>query len=116
MKGVEDDDVPSGSINPKLSVTFPNNGKTFNTGTQRCIYINSLIEIGLEKAAKAFDKKKYTLPRITKTPLAVADSARSYVKADDEWYVLCGPDTYPYFPALEFLNSELDLGLKIEHK
>ena len=115
-KSDEDDHVPAGTINPKLSVTFLKNGKTFNTGTQRSIYINSLIEIGLEKVAKAFDKKKYSLPRVTKTPLATTDTARSYVKADDEWYVLCGPDTYPYYPALEFLNSELDLGLKIEHK
>lgn len=112
----EDDNVPAGTINPKLSVSFPKNGKTFNTGTQRSIYINSLIEIGLEKVAGAFDKKKYTLPRVTKKPVATTDSARNYVKADNEWYVLCGPDTYPYYPALEFLSSELDLGLKIEHK
>lgn len=116
VKDDEDDNVPAGTINPKLSVTFPKNGKTFNTGTQRNIYINSLIEIGLEKVAGAFDKKKYTLPRVTKKPVTTTDSARNYVKADNEWYVLCGPDTYPYYPALEFLSSELDLGLKIEHK
>lgn len=115
-KGEEDDDVPAGTVNPKLSVTFTKNGKTFNSGTQRSIYINTLIEIGLEKVAEAFDQKKYALPRVTKTPPATTDSARSFVKADGEWYVLCGPDTYPYYPALEFLNSELDLGLKIEHK
>lgn len=116
VKDDEDDNVPAGTINPKLSVTFPKNGKTFNTGTQRSIYINSLIEIGLEKVAGTFDKKKYTLPRVTKKPVTTTDSARNYVKADNEWYVLCGPDTYPYYPALEFLSSELDLGLKIEHK
>ena len=116
IKSDDDDNVPAGTVNPNLSVTFSQNGKVFNTGPQTSIYINALKEIGLEKAAEAFAKKGYTLPRITKTPVATSDSRRRYLKADDEWYVLCGPDTYPYYPALEYLNSELGLGLEIKHK
>lgn len=101
-------------INPKLSVSFPD-GEVVNTGTQASIYIASLKKIGLERAAEVFDKKGYKLPLIAKETVETSGSKRRYQQVDD-WFVLLGPDTYPYYPKLQILNSELNLGLEIAHQ
>ena len=109
-----DDTILDGNVNPKLSVKF-DDGEIINTGTQAHIYIESLKRIGLEKAAAIFDNKGYKLPLITKEPVETSDSARRYKQVDD-WYVLLGPDVYPYYPKLQILNAELNLGLELTHK
>ena len=109
-----EDTTQDGEINPKLSVKF-NDGEIINTGKQARIYIESLKKIGLEKAAEIFSKKNYKLPLIAKESFETSDSARRY-KQVDNWYVLLGPDVYPYYPKLQILNTELNLGLEVTHK
>ena len=109
-----EDTTQDGEVNPKLSVKF-NDGEIINTGKQARIYIESLKKIGLEKAAEIFSKKNYKLPLIAKEPVETSDSARRY-KQVDNWYVLLGPDVYPYYPKLQILNTELNLGLEVIHK
>lgn len=109
-----EDTTQDGEVNPKLSVKF-NDGEIINTGKQARIYIESLKKIGLEKAAEIFSKKNYKLPLIAKEPVETSDSARRY-KQVGNWYVLLGPDVYPYYPKLQILNTELNLGLEVTHK
>lgn len=102
-------------INPKLSVAFPNNGPFFNKGTQANIYIQTIKEIGFERVADFFESKGYKLPLVAKEPHETSDSARRY-KEIDGWYILLGPDVYPYYKKLEMLNTELHCDLTISHK
>lgn len=109
------DTTQEDEINPKLSVSFPESDIKFNKGSQSNIYIQTLKEIGFERVAEFSDRKGYKLPLVAKEPHETSDSARRY-KEVDGWFVLCGPDVYPYYKKLELLNSEFSLGLTITHK
>jgi len=109
------DTTKDDEVNPKLSVSFPDDGPVFNRGTQNNIYIQALKKIGFERVAEFSDKKGYKLPLVARQPYKTSDSARRY-KEYDGWFILCGPDVYPYYKKLEMLNSEYGLGLTILHK
>ncbi len=96
----------------RLAVTFP--GETpMNDGKISDIYVATLERIGLDRVFNVLKERTRKLPLITKEKIETNDTARRYRQVGD-YYILLGPDVYPYHPTLRILNDELSLGLNVQ--
>ncbi len=96
----------------RLAVTFP--GETpMNDGKISDIYVATLERIGLDRVFNVIKERTRKLPLITKEKIETNDTARRYRQVGD-YYILLGPDVYPYHPTLRILNDELSLGLNVQ--
>lgn len=104
---------PKDDNNNDFSVTFPD-GTVISKPTLTATYMQALKKIGFEEVAKskANDLKN---PLVTREKVEGLEKPRRYNEIDG-WFVLVGPDTYPYYKKLELLNNELSLNLDIKHK
>jgi len=104
---------PKDDNNNDFSVTFPD-GTVISEPTLTATYMQALKKIGFEEVAKskANDLKN---PLVTREKVEGLEKPRRYNEIDG-WFVLVGPDTYPYYKKLELLNNELSLNLDIKHK
>ena len=99
----------------RLSVKFPD-GTILNTGNMIDIYTRTLERIGLDMVFSVLaDRKKGIYPLITKEQIAIENpgSKRRYKKVGD-YYLLVGPDTYPYAGIINELSSLLSIDLNAE--
>lgn len=99
----------------RLSVKFPD-GTILNTGNMTDIYTRTLERIGLDMVFSVLaDRKKGIYPLITKEQIAIENpgSKRRYKKVGD-YYLLVGPDTYPYAGIINELSSLLSIDLNAE--
>lgn len=99
----------------RLSVKFPD-GTILNTGNMIDIYTRTLERIGLDLVFSVLaDRKKGIYPLITKEQIAIENpgSKRRYKKVGD-YYLLVGPDTYPYAGIINELSSLLSIDLNAE--
>lgn len=107
----------STDINPRLSVKFPD-GTIINLGKMTDIYISTLVKIGLDKVMQTWsDEKRGKYPLISRENIAIENpkSKRRY-KLVDDYYVLVGPDVYPYKKVLDSLSEQLSLSLNVNLK
>lgn len=115
IEGSDTENTSNGSS--RLSVEF-DDGTILNSGNMTDIYINTLERIGLERVAQAFvGKKKGNYPLITReiVPIENPESKRRYRKAGD-YYILVGPDTYPYANILNELFGILSIDMHANFK
>lgn len=99
----------------RLSVKFPD-GSILNTGNMTNIYANTLERIGLDQVADVLsDRKKGDYPLISKENIELKNpnSKRRYKKVG-EYYLLVGPDTYPYAGIINELAGLLSIDLHAE--
>lgn len=103
--------------NSRLSVTLPD-GSVLNTGNMTDIYVNALKNIGLDRVAQVMEgDKKGIYPVITKEQIPIENPAskRRYRKEGD-YYILVGPDTYPYADTLNEIAKRLSIPMHAEFK
>jgi len=96
----------------RLSVTFPGE-EPMNEGKISDIYVATLERIGLDRVFNVLKKQIRKLPLITKEKIETNDMARRYSQVGD-YYILLGPDVYPYHPTLRILNNKLSLNLDVQ--
>jgi len=107
-------DEPNDENDKEFSVTFPDD-TIVNADTLTDTYAQALQKIGFEQVAQFSSEKQYKNPLVTREKIEGLERPRRY-KELDGWYILVGPDTYPYYTKLEMLNKELNLNLIIKHK
>lgn len=108
----DDDELSSDDKHSRLTVTLPD-GSILNTGNMTDIYVDALKNIGLDRVAETLgDMKKGKYPLITKEliPIENPASKRRYRKEGD-YYILVGPDTYPYADTLNDISKRLSISL-----
>lgn len=101
----------------RLTVKLPD-GSVLNTGNMTDIYVRALEYVGLDSVSEALaDRKKGNYPLITKEQIQIENPAskRRYRKSGD-YYILVGPDTYPYFEILNEIAELLSIDLHAEFK
>lgn len=107
-----DDELSNDGKHSRLSVTLPD-GSVLNTGNMTDIYVNALKSIGLDRVAETLGvMKKGKYPLITKEliPIENPASKRRYRKEGD-YYILVGPDTYPYADTLNDVSKRLSISM-----
>lgn len=116
IEGLETTNIgePSDKNDGAFTVTFPD-GIIINQSTLTSTYMESLKKIGFDRVAKVSEEKGYKNPLVTQKKVEGLVKPRRYNEIDG-WYVLVGPDTYPYYTKLEMLSDELNLNLDIKHK
>lgn len=107
-----DDELSNDGKHSRLSVTLPD-GSVLNTGNMTDIYVNALKSMGLDRVAETLGvMKKGKYPLITKEliPIENPASKRRYRKEGD-YYILVGPDTYPYADTLNDISKRLSISM-----